>query len=389
MDNFKHEIAGLCAFNVKEDKVLRAFSDLGGRSATRSIEAYSRICGTLLAADKSLGEYLKDMLLFSDSPLITLTAEDPTWLRRKAVECDLCIIGNIAGYSSQRLKEELSEKYGDMFGALPDYEQGEFDCTANELIEFAARHGSGIFARYKAFSYRGGLRPIENIDPIRLSDLKNYEAQRSQVVENTICFLNGKPAQNVLLYGDRGTGKSSTVKAILNEFEELRMIELSKSNVDELPELFRLLEHVPLKFIVTIDDLTFSENDDRFSILKAALEGFLSARPANILIYATTNRRKIIKETEFEREIGGADAIDESMTLADRFGLFVTFSKPNKEVYLDIVGKLAADMGIDIPEEELFAAAERFALKRGGRSPRIARQFTDWLYGRIEMGMDY
>ncbi|MDE7195362.1 MAG: ATP-binding protein, partial [Oscillospiraceae bacterium] len=255
MDNFKHEIAGLCAFNVKDDEVLRAFSALGGRSATRSIEAYSRICGALLAANKSLGEYLKDMLLYSDSPLITLTAEDPTWLRRKAVECDLCIIGNIAGYSSQKLKEALSEKYGDIFGTLPDYEQGEFDCTANELIEFAEKHGSGIFAKYKAFSYRDGLIPIESADPIRLSDLKNYETQRSRVVENTLCFLNGKPAQNVLLYGDRGTGKSSTVKAILNEFEGIRMVELSKNDVGELPELFRLLKRVPLKFILTIEEL--------------------------------------------------------------------------------------------------------------------------------------
>lgn len=389
MNNFRHELAGICTFNVKNDVLIKAFSALGGHSATKSIEAYSRICGTLLAADKSLGEYLKDMLIFSDSPFISLTAENPSELRIKAVESDLKIIGHIAEYSPRRLKAELSEKYGDIFGELPDYEQGSFEYTAEYFTDFAARNGSGIFAKYKAFSYCGKLCPIENTDPVRLSDLKNYEVQRNQVVENTVCFLNGKPAQNVLLYGDRGTGKSSTVKAILNEFDGLRMVELSKKDVGELPALFRLLKRVPLKFIITIDDLTFSENDDRFGILKAALEGSLSARPGNILIYATTNRRKIIKETEFEREIGGADAIDESMTLADRFGLFVTFSKPSKEVYLDIVRKLAADRGICITEEELFAAAERFALKRGGRSPRIARQFTDWLYGRIEMGMEY
>lgn len=389
MIDFKREPAGLCAFNVKNDALIRAFSALGGRSAAKSVEAYAKICAALLTADKSLGEYLRDMLIFSDSPFIALTAEKPTELRKKAVESDLRIIGHIAEYSSQRLKAELSEKYGDIFAELPDYEQGSFDCTAEYFIDFAAEHGSGIFAKYKAFVWRGGLCPIENADPVRLSDLKNYEAQRNQVVENTICFLNDKPAQNALLYGDRGTGKSSTVKAILNEFEGLRMVELSKNDVGELPALFRQLKRVPLKFIVTIDDLTFSENDDRFGILKAALEGSLSARPDNILIYATTNRRKIIKETEFEREIGGADAIDESMTLADRFGLFVTFSKPNKEVYLDIVRKLAADRGINIPEDELFAAAERFALKRGGRSPRIARQFTDRLYGRIEMGMEH
>lgn len=390
MESFRNEIAGLCAFDVKEDTVLRAFSMLGGKSASKSIEAYSTICRVLLMAGKTLGEYLHDMLIYSDSAFLTACAKQPTELQRKAMECDLRIIKQISGYSSQRLKSALSEKYGDCFGALPDYEQGSFDYDADYFLNFAAAHGSGIYAKYKAFGFTNGdLSPIENIDPIRLSDLKNYEAQRNQVVENTVCFLNGKSAQNALLYGDRGTGKSSTVKAILNEFDGLRVVELSKNDVGELPVLFKRLSAVPLKFIIFIDDLTFSENDDRFGILKASLEGSLAARPDNILIYATTNRRKIIKETNAEREIGGADAIDESMTLADRFGLFVTFSRPNKEVYIDIVKKLAADRSISIPEEELSAAAERFALKRGGRSPRIAKQFTDWLYGRIELGMDY
>ncbi|MCI5578469.1 MAG: ATP-binding protein, partial [Oscillospiraceae bacterium] len=142
-------------------------------------------------------------------------------------------------------------------------------------------------------------------------------------------------------------------------------------------------------FIVMIDDLSFAENDDRFGILKAVLEGSLSAKPDNILIYATTNRRKIIRETAADREISGADAIDESMSLSDRFGLFVTFMKPDKQGYLDIVQKLADDKKLDVPEEKLFAAAERFALKRGGRSPRTARQFVDWLDGRIALGLDY
>ncbi|MDE6727882.1 MAG: ATP-binding protein, partial [Oscillospiraceae bacterium] len=186
-----------------------------------------------------------------------------------------------------------------------------------------------------------------------------------------------KPAQNVLLYGDRGTGKSSTVKAILNESKYLRMVEVSKNDIDVLPKLFNKLKDIPLHFIVMIDDLSFAENDDRFGILKAALEGSLSAKPDNILIYATTNRRKIIRETAADREISGADAIDESMSLSDRFGLFVTFTKPDKRVYLDIVKQLAEDKGLDIREEELFEAAERFALKRGGRSPRTAKQFID------------
>lgn len=235
------------------------------------------------------------------------------------------------------------------------------------------------------------MSSIENYDLIRLTDLKNYEVQRRQVVENTECFVQGKPAQNVLLYGDRGTGKSSTVKALLNEFEKLRMIEVSKNDVTKLPKLYSMLKDSSQHFIILIDDLTFSENDDRYNALKAALEGSLAARPENILIYATTNRRKIVKETTAERlqdEVSPTDAVDESMSLADRFGLFVTFGKPDKRVYLDIVKQLAADRGIDIPEEELFAAAERFSIRRSGRSPRVARQFIDVLESRIALGME-
>ena len=390
MESFRQKIAGLCAFNVKDDPVLGAFSMLGGKSRTKSYEGYSRLCSELLLSGKTLGGYLRDMLIFSESPLISACAGNADELRINAVECDLKVMRSLAAYSSGALKSELAKAYNDDgFNSLPDFAEGGFDYNAQYFIEFAAKHGSGIFARYKAFTYDGELHPIENTDPIRLTDLKNYTVQRKQVVENTICFLNGQPAQNVLLYGDRGTGKSSTVKAILNEYEGLRMVEVAKNDIAALPALFRRLKDIPLHFIVTIDDLTFAENDDRFGILKAVLEGSLSARPDNILIYATTNRRKIIKESAAEREISGADAIDESMSLADRFGLFITFIKPDKAGFLDIVRQLAEDRDIDIGEEKLFAAAERFALKRGGRSPRIARQFVDWLVGRIALGMDY
>ena len=144
-----------------------------------------------------------------------------------------------------------------------------------------------------------------------------------------------------------------------------------------------------MKFIITIDDLAFNEDDERFGILKAVLDGSLMTRPDNILIYATTNRRKIVRETAVEREISGSDAIDESMSLSDRFGLFITFMKPDKKGYLEIVKQIAEDTGINIPEEKLFAAAERFSVRRGGRSPRIARQFIDWLKGRIELNLEY
>ena len=394
MVNFHYLIAGICCFNVKDDPLLNGFSKLLGKNPTESVEGYSQIISALLLSGKTLSEYLKDVLIFSDSPVMYEVAKNPTPLNIAALEYDLGVINQIALTSSKELKEELAKHFDhDMFNVLPDYECGEFFYDSEYFLNYTRDNGSGIFEKYKAFSYSGGLipklTPIEYPDQIRLQDLKNYEEQRSQVVENTLCFLNDKPAQNVLLYGDRGTGKSATVKAVLNEFDELRMVEVSKNDISLLPQLFKELKTKPMKFIVVIDDLAFAENDDRFSILKAVLEGSLSQKPENVLIYATTNRRKIVRETAADREISGADAIDESMSLADRFGLIVTFVKPDKRVYLEIVSKLAADVGISIPEEKLFDAAERFAIRHTGRSPRTAKQFVDWLVGRIALNLEY
>lgn len=390
MDNYRNNIAGICCFNVSGDPLLQGFSKLFGKSALKSVEGYTQIVRALALAGKTLGDYLHDMLIFSDSPILAECAKNLTEPRREAVEHDVAVISGIAKTVSRDLRTRLSAQYSDFdFMALPYFDSGAFDYSAEYFIKYVKTHGNGMFAKYKAFSYDGELRPIENTDGIRLTDLKNYETQRQQVIDNTLCFLRGKPAQNVLLYGERGTGKSSTVKAILNEYEELRMVEVSKNDVAMLPALFRRLREIPLRFIVTIDDLAFAENDDRFGILKAALEGSLSAKPDNILIYATTNRRKIVRETAADREISGADAIDESMSLADRFGLFITFMKPDKQVFLDIVQKLAADKGLEVPSERLETSAERFALRHGGRSPRTARQFIDWLDGRISLDLEY
>lgn len=390
MEDYRKKIAGICCFNVKDDPLLRGLGKLFGKSALKSVEGYTEIVRALALEGQSLGDYLHDMLVFSDSPILAECAKNLTEPRREAVEHDVAVISEIAKTVSRELKTRLSAQYSDFdFMSLPYFDSGNFVYTAEYFIHYVKVHGNGMFAKYKAFTFDGELRPIENTDGIRLTDLKNYEAQRQQVVDNTLCFLREKPAQNVLLYGERGTGKSSTVKAILNEYEELRMVEVSKNDVAMLPVLFRKLRDIPLRFIVTIDDLAFAENDDRFGILKAALEGSLSAKPDNILIYATTNRRKIVRETAADREISGADAIDESMSLADRFGLFITFMKPDKQIFLDIVQKLAADKGLDVPAERLETAAERFALRHGGRSPRTARQFVDWLDGRISLDLEY
>lgn len=383
--NFR-KLKMLCAFNIKNDPIVSAFSDI-----EQSGEKYCEIVNKLLTSRKTLADYLHDTMVYSDSPLVAECAKNPTDALLKAMTYDLSIIKELVELSPKSIKKQISDEDNGFCDIveIPYYEQGEFNYDVNYFLDYVRNNGCGIFAKYKAFSFDGELHPIEDIDKTRLSDLKRYEVQRNQVVENTICFLNGKPAQNVLLYGDRGTGKSATVKAILNEFEGLRMIEIPKSSIALIPKLFRMLKDIPLHFILTIDDLSFSEDDDRFSILKAVLDGSLAMKPDNILIYATTNRRKIIRETAADREISGADAIDESMSLSDRFGLFITFTRPDKKTYLDIVRSLADDKGITLGDEELFASAEKFALRRGGRSPRIARQFVDWLEGRISLGLEY
>ncbi len=367
-----------------------------GMTEDQRLRGYANICSELLMTGQTLGEYLTDAVMYSSSPLFAKAVKEPTAARSAALSYDISLIKKVVKeFTAPAVKQALAalpDATAD-YSSLPDFESGKFTLTADRLVKRAQKYGTGEFAKYKAFTFRDRkLVPVDNVDPIRLTDLKNYEFQRNQVVENTLAFLNGLPAQNVLLYGDRGCGKSSTIKAILNEYEELRMVELPKSEINGLPDLFGMLKDIPLHFIITIDDLTFTEDDERFGVLKATLDGSLAARPDNVLIYSTTNRRKLIKETNGDRSvdnIGRSDAVDESMSLADRFGLFITFTQPNREVYFDIVIKLAEDRDIEIDENELTQAAERFALKRGGRSPRIARQFVDWLSSRIELGLDY
>ena len=233
--------------------------------------------------------------------------------------------------------------------------------------------------------------PVEHPDPIRLSNLKGYEYQRKIAIDNTRAFLDGFEANNMLLYGDRGTGKSSTVKALLNEYsgEGLRMIEIPKEYLRELPDLTGRLACVPMKFIIFIDDLSFSNGDDNFAALKAVLEGGLASRPGNVVIYATSNRRHLLRETFADRngdEVNKADTVQEAVSLSDRFGISLTFLMPDKQHFLDIVSQIADDQGLKVDRQQLLNAAERWALERGARSPRYARQFITDAKARLSRG---
>ena len=257
------------------------------------------------------------------------------------------------------------------------------------VTEFYKDFGVGMLGLHKAFRIlhkNAGpqIEPITNIAHVHLDDLVGYEIAKAKLIENTEAFVKGKKANNCLLYGDAGTGKSATVKAVANAFhsEGLRLIELKKNQLHHIPTLMDSLSRNPLKFILFIDDLSFSRDDDNFSALKAVLEGSVSAKTRNLAIYATSNRRHLVKECFSDRqgdEIHASDTLQELVSLSDRFGLTVTFTRPAKQEYLRIAAALALQQGLKLPAVELSARADQFALHRGGYSPRTAKQFVESL----------
>lgn len=378
------------AFDINNSEFMQLYRNIC-RLDDIGLNSYISLCQRLLLNGQSFCEYVHDTLIFSEQPLIEryIQTEEPALL--SAVRCDVSRIKKICGLSAADIKGLFSNALGIDISDFPEYDLGEFPYTAEYFTRHCRKNGCGIFARYKAFRYsQGEIVPIESPDPIRLSDLKQYEIQRGQIIDNTLCLINGRSANNVLLYGDRGTGKSSTVKALLNEYETLRMIQLDKNQLSSIFELYDKIRAVPLHFIIFIDDLSFSEDDDGFFVLKQALDGSLAAKPDNTAIYATTNRRHIIKETAANRAdsfIHKSDAVDNNMSLSDRFGLFITFTAPNKEQFNDIAKKIALDRGINVNSESFEAGLERFALKRGGRSPRIAKQYVETLEAKLSLGL--
>lgn len=336
---------------------------------------------------------------------------DPSW-QRKADGPD----GAVAPDRVRKIKELLLKS-------------DSWPGCAEELAEFHRSCGSGIFSKYRSFVWRRvpaiavaggynipGINPAYNDnlsliegsctpdpgttgcfvgvgspDPVRFSDLVSYELEREEVIRNTLHFLDGRPANNILLYGDRGTGKSSTVKALANEYHDrgLRIIEVPKSLLADFPLIIRRLAGRSLKFILFIDDLSFEDNDEDFTALKAMLEGGLETKPGNVLIYATSNRKHLVRERFSDRaglasgnaddEVRAADTMQEKLSLADRFGMTVVFSSPDRKTYLEIVEGIAKKRGLEVDREYLHREAMKWELQYNGRSPRTARQFVDWL----------
>lgn len=379
----KEPLYSLCDFLKKLE---------AGYTIDETIESYSHFVSVLydLRPDADLSAAVWDALVDDENPFLRHRIDmivDPESTRamstiiKLTAERELDLLTEIAGNTSYDFKEQM---YYD--GYLPDFNSSHIDLKERymRMIDNLEREGYGIFMRHLMFRIEDGeIVPVRHPDPISEDELFCYERQRGLVMKNTADFLKGKPAADVLLYGDAGTGKSSTVKAVVRKFREagLRLVELPKPEIDDLSHVIDKLSRIPMRFVLFIDDVSFDSNDDRIGSLKSVLEGAASGGRKNIVIYCTSNRRHLIKESFSDRsdEIHTSDTIAEQMSLSERFGMRILFDKPNKAVYLEIVKKLAELRGIKEDEEELCAKAETYAIRGGGRSARLARQFVDSL----------
>ncbi|MGC1305658.1 MAG: ATP-binding protein [Phormidesmis sp.] len=265
----------------------------------------------------------------------------------------------------------------------------DWNAAAHQLAAYYSTHGVGIFGQFTAFRWQNNrLIGLSAPDPIRLNQLAAYDHPKQQLIQNTESLLRGYSAQNVLLYGARGAGKSSLVKALLNDYCDrgLRLIEVPKAHLQNLPQIIEPLSRVPQKFIIFVDDLSFEEDDEAFKALKVVLEGGVTARPQNVVVYATSNRRHLIREFHDERprpkdaeEVQAWDTVQEKLSFSDRFGLTLTFTPADQPTYLAIVRELAAQAHLAIDTDHLEWRARQWATRHNGRSGRSARQFIDFL----------
>ena len=265
------------------------------------------------------------------------------------------------------------------------------------VTQFYADYGVGMFGLNKAFRIRNvgekvDIYPINNTENVVLDDLVGYEIQKQKLIDNTLAFVEGKPANNVLLFGDSGTGKSTCIKAIINEYYDqgLRMIEIYKHQFKDLSTVISMVKNRNYRFIIYMDDLSFEEFEIEYKFLKAVIEGGVETKPDNVLIYATSNRRHLIKETWNDRNdvetsngMHRSDTMQEKLSLVNRFGVTISFSKPSQKEYFNIVTELAKrNPSITLTEEELCAEANKWELSHGGISGRTAQQFINYLAGK-------
>lgn len=382
-----NELSGLAIFrSLLDDPVIAPLTKLirAVAGGTPTLGLYAEFIAALYAHGDNLTEYVMNATLENENVYLLRRAQQKE-VPSVIADClahELTVLETISQLTPKMLRREM-----DYDGFLPKWSTGpcEFARIYEERAAQISTHGYGMFAKYDTFMLHGStLVPVKSPDRTELSALFGYEMQRHEVLENTAALLNGKPAVNILLYGDAGTGKSSTVKAVANYYKKqgLRLVELKKRQLHQIPELIDHLSSNPLKFILFIDDLSFTRDDDDFSALKAVLEGSVSSKSDNVVIYATSNRRHLVRENFSDRngdDIHFNDTMQEMVSLSDRFGLTITFLRPNKMEYQSIISELARQYKLDMDANELAVKADAFAIRKSGYSPRVAKQFIELL----------
>ena len=398
------------AFLSLLDAVCQQQQDLQLLHLTDALRAYGRWFRSLATDRHSWRTYVIAQILHSDNPFTQQVQDtdlqDLAPALVAAARHDLQVLQGVAE-SGDRLYQALqpllpqpltlvAETLEPLL-VLPTLFDGQEDWAGAlpDLIAHYQEHGTGLFAQYRAFSWQSGqLVGHAHPDPITMAELVGYETQREQLVRNTEALLAGDPALNVLLYGSRGSGKSALIKSLLTVYGDqgLRLLEVAKSDLQALPQIMERLRSVPHKFVIFVDDLSFEADEETYKALKVVLEGGLTARPPHLVVYATSNRRHLIREFFGDRprpsasdEIHAWDTVQEKLSLSDRFGLTLTFEPADQPTYLTIVHHLAQRAGITLDTTELEHQALQWATRHNGRSGRTARQFIDALQAKLVM----
>mgnify|MGYP005776689787 FL=1 len=385
------QLRGLSAFRSLLDTpmlkdALQLLDAAARRDGEGALAAYDQMFYRLKAEGYSgLGTWLWDTLRYTETPYGDLAGSgrsDPELeeAARRDAETLLQLARLRAEDIRVALKPILTEEYVSVLDNLPAWETGA-PFTFEELAAFYQENGAGLYTKYRAFLWEEGrLVPVADPDCPHPVELLGYDQQRKQVLDNTRLLVEGKPSNNVLLFGDGGTGKSATVKSMLYlpGMENLRLIEIQKENLVGMPRLIRSLAGRRQSFILFIDDLAFDQDDKTYSSLKTILEGGLEKRPLNVAIYATSNRRHLVRQTFSDRagdEVDAFETISEKTALAERFGLRIPYMTMSKSEYLALIDHLAGLYHVEMNREVLHAKAMEWEIRHAGRTPRVARQF--------------
>lgn len=423
------DLSQLIFYTPAEDSILRRLAELfrrceAGENGPELVRALHGEIGRLFAFAAAHGldgnvwqSYLTCELLTSENAF-SLACEgkgDPGGTLSRMAKHDLEVYRRLFAFSFSLFRRILGisfitgllgydagtgQKDKDSLGALIQAQRDALAACESAgaaltcVSDFYRDHGVGDFAFHRAFRLDGAnaLTPCRGVGSVTLSDLVGYELQKRRLRDNTEAFLAGLPANNALLYGDAGSGKSTCVRALVNEYpaSALRLVELTKPQLEALPDLMETLAARGYRFLIFIDDLSFEEHETGYKHLKAAIEGGLRPMPENVRVYATSNRRHIIRETwndradmEHSGDIHRSDTVEEKLSLAGRFGTAINFSSPDRALYHEIVRTLAAKrLPFAIDEKTLLAGADRWELRHGGVSGRAARQYIDDLAGK-------